>query len=281
MEANAISLKVKRLSRKEVAELGFYDFLGYIGAFNSPMIGGLKGTNRLLDSIDIQADPGFQVLELGCASGYTSCMVAEKYGCQVTGIDLSEILIRKARERAAKMGLNNVKFQVANVMEMPFDDETFDAVYGVAITALVPDKHRALQEYIRVTKPGGVIGTLDMFPNPQGSREAAEKLDAALKMVLGSDAALLSLEEWRAEFAGLDLENKELIENYQEVLESPRDRKASIKAYLKLIYHMLINGPVRRTVMKVLGVRNAITVEEGEEYEDIGYLIFCGRKPLI
>ncbi len=123
--------------------------------------------------------------------------------------------------------------------------------------------------------------TLDLFPNPQRSHEAAEKLDAALKMVLRSDAALHGLDDWRDMLEGLGLENTELIENYRGVLESPRDRSASFKAYLKLAYHMIINGPVRREVMKILKVRDAIAVEEGEEYEDVGYLIFHGRKSLI
>ncbi|MFW9845343.1 MAG: class I SAM-dependent methyltransferase [Candidatus Thorarchaeota archaeon] len=245
------------------------------------MIGGIEGTTRLLDLLNIRADPDYHVLELGCASGYTSCMVAERYGCQVTGIDLSEILIGKAQERAERKGLDNVRFQVANVMDIPFEDGVFDAVYAVAITALVPDKYAALQEYIRVTKPGGAIGTLDMFPNPRGSCEAAEKLDSALKMVLGSDAALLNLEEWRSILGGLELEETQLLESYSGVLESPQDRAASIKAYLKLVYHMVINGQLRKKVMKVLKVRDEVSVKEGEEFEDVGYLIFRGRKPLI
>lgn len=40
-------------------------------------------------------------------------------------------------------------------------------------------------------------------------------------------------------------------------------------------------APVRRKVMKVLGVRRNISVEEGEECEDVGYLIFHGRKSLL
>lgn len=100
-------------------------------------------------------------------------------------------------------------------------------------------------------------------------------------MVLGPDAALLGLDDWRDILKGLGLENTELIENYSGVLESPRDRSASFKAYLKLAYHMIINGPVRREVMKILKERDAIAVEEGEEYEDAGYLIFHGRKSLI
>ena len=39
---------MKKLSRKEVAKLGLYDFLGYIDAFDSPYIGGLAGTRRLI-----------------------------------------------------------------------------------------------------------------------------------------------------------------------------------------------------------------------------------------
>ncbi|MFX1607362.1 MAG: class I SAM-dependent methyltransferase, partial [Promethearchaeota archaeon] len=151
----------RRLSRKEITEIGIYDFLGYIGAFNSPFIGGMGGTRRLLDKLDITSES--EVLEVGCASGFTSCMLAEEYGCSLTGIDLSEILVDKARERAQKRNLSKARFQVANALELPFKDDSFDSVFGVAVTALIPDKLRVLQEYMRVTRPGGTIGTLDLF----------------------------------------------------------------------------------------------------------------------
>ncbi|MFX1607333.1 MAG: class I SAM-dependent methyltransferase, partial [Promethearchaeota archaeon] len=151
----------RRLSRKEIAEIGIYDFLGYIGAFNSPFIGGMAGTRRLLDKLDISSES--EVLEVGCASGFTSCMLVEEYGCSLTGIDLSEILVDKARERAQKRNLSKARFQVANALEMPFEDDSFDSVFGVAVTALIPNKLRVLQEYMRVTRPGGTIGTLDLF----------------------------------------------------------------------------------------------------------------------
>jgi protein-L-isoaspartate O-methyltransferase len=86
----------RKLSRKEVAELELYDFLGYIGAFDSPYIGGLDGTLHLIDCLAISHDRDFRVLEVGCASGFTSCMIAKEHGCNVTGIDISKILVSKA-----------------------------------------------------------------------------------------------------------------------------------------------------------------------------------------
>jgi ubiquinone/menaquinone biosynthesis C-methylase UbiE len=97
------------------------------------------------------------VLEIGCATGFTSCMIANEYGCHVIGIDLSEINIEKAIERAEKLELLNVEFQVADAMNLPFEDNSYDVVFGVAITALLPDKEQALSEYMRVVRPGGMI----------------------------------------------------------------------------------------------------------------------------
>ncbi|MFX1263400.1 MAG: class I SAM-dependent methyltransferase, partial [Promethearchaeota archaeon] len=151
------------MSRQEVAKLGLYDFLGYIDAFDSPYIGGIEGTLRLIERLGIQKDENFRVLEVGCASGFTSCMIAEEYGCQATGIDISEVLISKAQDRADRMGLTNVRFQVADATQLPFDDNSFDAVFGVALVALIPLKVEVLNELMRVIKPGGSIGTLDLF----------------------------------------------------------------------------------------------------------------------
>ena len=84
-------------------------------------------------------------------------MLGEEYGCSVTGIDISEILTEKAQECADKRGLENVHFQHADALNLPFENDTFDAVFGVAVTALVPDSQKALSEYHRVVRPGGTV----------------------------------------------------------------------------------------------------------------------------
>jgi ubiquinone/menaquinone biosynthesis C-methylase UbiE len=268
----------RRLSRKEITELGIYDFLGYIGAFNSPFIGGLRGTQKLLDRLQITQEN--QILEIGCASGFTSCMVAEKYDCNLTGIDLSEILVEKARERAEKSNLTNAHFEVANALDLPFENNTFDAVFAVAVTALIPDKYRVLQEYMRVVKPGGVIGILDLFVKETTSSEVRDKFNNIFMNILASDNEIMNISEWRTLFNQMEFYDTQIDENYIDVFEMPKNRSSAVGATLRLIYHMIINGYVRQQASRLMGMRKTITLKSGEEYENVGYLIFTARKPI-
>ena len=269
---------MKKLSRQEVANLGLYDFLGYIDAFDSPYIGGLDGTRSLIERLGIQKDENFRVLEVGCASGFTSCMIANEYGCQVTGIDISEVLISKAQDRADRMGLTNVRFQVADATQLPFDDDSFDAVFGVALVALIPLKEEVLQEFKRVTKPGGSIGTLDLFAKTDADKEIVESFSASMKALLEYDVSILDIEKWRGIFEKSGLDNISVEENYHDVLLLTRKRSGTIKATMKMLYHMLINGAVRKRMMKLMRLRNTATMKDDDGFEHLGYLVFTGRE---
>jgi ubiquinone/menaquinone biosynthesis C-methylase UbiE len=268
----------RKLSRQEVAELGLYDFLGYIEAFDSPYIGGLDGTRKLIESLEIQKDENFRVLEVGCASGFTSCMIAKEYGCQVTGIDISEVLISKAQDRSNRMGLTNVRFQVADATRLPFDDNSFDAVFGVALVALIPMKEEVLQEFKRVTKPGGSIGTLDLFAKSGADKEIVDSFSTSMKMLLEYDVSILDIQKWRSIFEKTGLDSVNVEENYNDVLLNTRKRSGTIKATMKMLYHMLINGAVRKRMMKLMQLRNTAIMKDDEGFEHLGFLVFTGHK---
>jgi len=269
---------MKKLSRKEVAELGLYDFLGYIDAFDSPYIGGLAGTRSLIERLGIPKDENFRVLEVGCASGFTSCMIAKEYGCQVTGIDISEVLISKAQDRADRMELTNVRFQVADATQLPFDDNSFDAVFGVALVALIPLKVEVLNELIRVIKPGGSIGTLDLFAKSNAKKEIVYSFSTTMKTLLEYDVSILDIEKWRSIFEKLELDDIHVEANYSDVLLTTRPRSGTIKATMKMLYHMVINGAVRKRMMKLMSLRKTATMKDNEGFEHVGYLVFTGRK---
>ncbi|MFW9918026.1 MAG: class I SAM-dependent methyltransferase [Candidatus Thorarchaeota archaeon] len=268
----------KKLNRKEVAELGIYDFLGYIGAFDSPYIGGLDGTRRLIDQLKIPHDKEFRVLEVGCASGFTSCMIAKEYGCQVTGIDISEILVSKAQERADGLGLNNAHFQVANALKLPFEDGSFDAVYGVAIVALLPDKIQAFRELMRVVKPGGIVGTLDLFVKKDVDPKVIDVFSSTMSTLLGIDVSILDIDNWKSIISKTDFSEVDIEEAYRDVLILTRGRAGAAKATLKMVYHMIINGTVRRQMMKLMRLRKTATLTAEEGFAHLGYLVFTGRK---
>jgi tocopherol O-methyltransferase len=96
------------------------------------------------------------ILDVGCGIGGSSLYLAEKFQAQVTGITLSPVQADRATDRAKEAGLSaQANFKVANALEMPFADNSFDFVWSLESGEHMPDKTKFLQECYRVLKPGG------------------------------------------------------------------------------------------------------------------------------
>jgi len=100
---------------------------------------------------------GDHVLDLGSGAG-NDCFVARAITGdtgKVTGLDMTEPMIVKARENCAKLKFTNVDFVLGDIEDMPFEDNKFDVVISNCVLNLVPDKTKAFNEIFRVLKPGG------------------------------------------------------------------------------------------------------------------------------
>ncbi len=104
---------------------------------------------------------GKDVLDYGCGHGMAAVVLARR-GARVTGFDLSPGYVAEARQRALANGVSAC-FQQADSEHLPFDDESFDAVWGCAILHHL-DLDRAGRELRRVLRPGGVA----VFCEPWG-----------------------------------------------------------------------------------------------------------------
>jgi arsenite methyltransferase len=119
--------------------------------------GGRETTDELATLCHIGS--GKQILEVGCGIGVTTCYLARKYGCKIISVDLSEKMIEWAEKRAQRKSLTDlIQFRLADAMNLPFEDNTFDAVICESVTAFPSDKQKAVNEYTRVAKPGGYVG---------------------------------------------------------------------------------------------------------------------------
>ncbi|MDX9727156.1 MAG: arsenite methyltransferase [Bacteroidales bacterium] len=101
--------------------------------------------------------PGDYVLDLGSGAG-NDCFVARAIvgeSGKVTGLDMTEQMVAKARDNCAKLNYGNVEFVLGDIEEMPFGDRKFDVVISNCVLNLVPDKSLAFTEIFRVLKPGG------------------------------------------------------------------------------------------------------------------------------
>ena len=103
-------------------------------------------------------NPPQTILDVGCGIGGSSLYLADRFASEVTGITLSPCQVSRARERAIQHSLEEqVDFQLANALEMPFADGSFDLVWSLESGEHMPDKERFLAECYRVLKPGGKI----------------------------------------------------------------------------------------------------------------------------
>src|SRR6185436_18029774 len=94
--------------------------------------------------------------------GAPAVRLAKASGAGVVGISVSEQDVRLANERARTEGVSDrVRFEQANMLALPFPDNTFDHAMALESIVHVPDRMRALREIARVLRPGGRIVLTD------------------------------------------------------------------------------------------------------------------------
>ncbi|MCJ7836336.1 class I SAM-dependent methyltransferase [Cuneatibacter sp. NSJ-177] len=99
-----------------------------------------------------------RIVELGCAYGDASAYLAERYPCQVTGLDLSEELLAQARRtHGAKTGKGELRFCQGDSQNLPAALAPADLLVSEAAFSLLPDKEAAVKSAYRVCKEGGRV----------------------------------------------------------------------------------------------------------------------------
>ena len=100
---------------------------------------------------------GQRVLGVACGTGFATMAAARFVGRtgKVIGIDIADKLLDKAKEKALASGLKNVEYFVGDARSLEFDDNSFDSIICASSIFLFSNIPQALQEWLRVLKPGG------------------------------------------------------------------------------------------------------------------------------
>jgi ubiquinone/menaquinone biosynthesis C-methylase UbiE len=104
---------------------------------------------------ELRVGSGDTFVDLGCGQGGPSLWIARETGAAMVGIDLSDIGITRARERARQLGLaDRARFQTADIVATRLLEASCDAAMSVDTLWAVTDKGAALREAARILKPG-------------------------------------------------------------------------------------------------------------------------------
>ncbi len=253
----------------------FFDFAAEVGL--TKHIGSLEATKKLLSLCGIDQEE--QVLDVGCGAGATPVFIAKEYGCRVLCVDLKARMVERANEAAARAGVSNlVECRVGDAQDLPFENDLFDIVITESVTALPEDKQKAVNEYFRVTKPGGYVGlnesTWIKYP-PTAEMEAWVKQD------VGGNAEPQTAEAWKAMLENAGLQDVQGIVSPIKIADEAKGMmgrygcRAILRIYGRLIGLYIRSSDYRAFVKKIS--QGGIVPKNLEEY--FGYGLYVGHKP--
>jgi ubiquinone/menaquinone biosynthesis C-methylase UbiE len=114
---------------------------------------GLEATVEIADALEVRAND--HLLDIGSGIGGPARYFAHRFGCRVTGIDLTAEFCDVARELTRSLGLEHkVGFTLGSALQMPFADGSFDGAYSMNVSMNIDDKAGFYREIHRVLKPG-------------------------------------------------------------------------------------------------------------------------------
>jgi len=134
------------------------------------------------------------VLECACGTGLITAAVAGKCS-KLVATDCSEGMLKQTRKKCGSY--SNVEIRTADILNLPFPDESFDAVIAANVIHLLDDPYKALSELDRICRPGGKL-IIPTYVNKDKARGFDRTIDKA-----GADFKQdFIYESYRAFFAG-------------------------------------------------------------------------------
>ena len=228
--------------------------------------GGIEKTDEMASLCEIGMAK--KVLDIGSGKGATACYLAQKYKCEIIGIDLSDRMIAYAAEMAKKKGVEDrAIFRRADALSLPYENASFDIVLIECTTTLL-DKEQAFAEYLRVLRKGGYLGDLEMTWRKPPSNELREKTREVWE-----GFSTMTLEEWADFFRRMGLEmvkSADFSEGRSE-MEKRTMRELGIGGMIKMSYKLLFRSELRKAMKEYEKI-----YKEYGDYLGYGYLV--GRK---
>lgn len=124
--------------------------------------GGLEATDALLQRLRIDADT--DVLDIGSGIGGPARLLADRFGCRATGVDLTPEFVEAARALTDMVGLaDRVEFHLGSGLDLPVADNSADLALLLHVGMNIADKAGLFAEAARALRPGGIFAVFDVM----------------------------------------------------------------------------------------------------------------------
>ena len=187
----------------------YLDFVSKFG-IGGAHPGGIPLTKAIMN--DEQIGSQSCLLDAGCGTGQTAAFLSKNYGANVTGLEINQDMVEKARERMKSNQLP-VSIIQASVEEIPLTDSTFDFVLSESVLAFV-NKPKALKEFNRILKTGGRLIANEMTINQKLKPQEEEEI----KQFYGIDS-LLTEQEWSSRLKEAGFKETKIYQEDQSVFQ--------------------------------------------------------------
>jgi SAM-dependent methyltransferase len=129
---------------------------------------GFPATVELADRLPIR--PGDHILDIGCGVGGPARYIAQRFGCRVSGLDITEPYVQAANKLTALLRMEGqVQVLLGDGQKLPYGDACFDGAYALHVTMNVADRPRFFAEAWRVLRPGAFFALTEHGLGPQAN----------------------------------------------------------------------------------------------------------------
>ncbi|MGG3887700.1 class I SAM-dependent methyltransferase [Metabacillus fastidiosus] len=188
----------------------YLDFLSKLG-IGGAHPGGINLTKQIFEKENINETS--HILDVGCGTGQTAAYLATQYGAEVTGMDISPLMIEKAKNRMAKHQLP-VKIIQDSIENPPLKDEEFDFIISESVLSFV-NKPVSLKEIFRLLKKEGRF-----FANELTINQQLETIDQEeIKEFYGLDSILME-KDWINLFEQIGFKNIKILMQQQSTFQN-------------------------------------------------------------
>ena len=168
--------------KNEFVRCVYRDISSWYDYFFGPTLHGA----RLAAMPRLPIGSGDKILEVGVGTGINALLYPKH--CDVTGIDFSSSMLRKAKRRLSQHSVRNVDLLKMDAASLEFEDNSFDCVYAPFVISVVPDPVKVVQEMHRVCRVGGHVIVLNHFLSENRFLARTERLISPLTVHIGFKA---------------------------------------------------------------------------------------------